>query len=145
LTTPAVAIPPRAREPAEPLLFPAAHLTLGLSQRSKDCRRRVAEMFFASWARAVQCTVSGRQLVQNCEPHLPGWVARPLDFRIRYVDLAWSLAQLHPGTIGEIVISQVDICDCPLNWCRCLWAANSASWTASSASAPFPRRRKARR
>src|SRR5882762_5526395 len=37
----------RARVPAEPLLFRAAHPALGLSQGSRDRRQRAAEMFFA--------------------------------------------------------------------------------------------------
>src|SRR5882724_5277499 len=71
-----------ARVPAEPLLFPVALPTPGLSQRSRDRPRRGAEMFFASWARAARRTSSGAQQVQNCDTHLQGWAACPPVFRI---------------------------------------------------------------
>src|SRR6266478_1001445 len=54
-----------AHVPAEPLLFPAALPTPGLSQRSRDRPRRGAEMFFAGWARAGWRTSSGAQQLQN--------------------------------------------------------------------------------
>ncbi len=50
-----------------------------------------------------------------------------------------SLAQLHAGAVVAIVVSQVDMCDLPLNWSMWVYAARSASCTASSASAALRR------
>src|SRR6185369_7802679 len=65
----------RARVPAAPLLFPATSPKLGLFRRSRGRPRRVAEKFFASCARAVNCTFSGVQRVQNYDTHLQGWAS----------------------------------------------------------------------
>jgi hypothetical protein len=87
-----------ARVPADLLLFRAAIPTLGLSPRSRDRPRRVAEMFVASRAKAGRYTFSGAQRVQRCDTPLQGWAPRPPVFRIG--SIFGPRQSAHPTTYG---------------------------------------------
>jgi len=112
------------RVPAELLLFRAAIPKLGLSQRSRDRPRRVAEMFFASWARAGRYTFSGAQRVQRCDTHLQGWAPRPPVFRIGSIFAPRQSA--HPTAYG------FGVAVCAIASVRNCRQSSSAKWTSAT-------------
>ena len=113
-----------AHVPAESLPFRAAIPKLGLSQRSRDRPRRVAEMFFASRARAGQYTFSGAQRAQRCGTHLQGWAPRPPVFPIGSIFAPRQSAHPKAYGFGVAVCAIASVRNCRQSW--------SAKWTSAT-------------